>query len=162
MQQTLIALGAMMIAMLFSMNQQQSIMLDQERMIHDELEMMAAGIALQTMEHIATRPFDRAVDESTFSFSNVKNSSFARWPFQSSDSTFASAAYLEDFHAKADTINFQAGDNLIPFAMSVYVHYIDGSKKHSATQTDTKEVIVSISHSRYKKPLVKLQRSFSP
>ena len=60
MTQTMLALLAMMIAMLFSMNQQRGTLNDYKTMVHADMELMAGGVALQVMETVASYPFDKS------------------------------------------------------------------------------------------------------
>lgn len=60
MPQTLLAFLAMMIVTLLSINQQQRILRTYEAMLDDEMEVMAAGVALQALEVIEATAFDSA------------------------------------------------------------------------------------------------------
>lgn len=152
----------MMVAMLFSLNQQQSIAHEYQTMIHDEMQIMAGGVALQAMETIASKPFDEAVAGSDYSAENFNVNDLAPWPFPTGG-TFEAAQFLEDYHEiQTDTVAFQIGEVSFAFNVDLYVHYIDASKVHSSSKTDTKEVVVTVSHERYEQPLAQLSRTFSP
>jgi len=58
MQQTILALLALMIASLFSYNQDRSLLRLREAMVDTEMEVMASGVAIQVMEYIGRKAFD--------------------------------------------------------------------------------------------------------
>ncbi len=60
MPQTLLAFLAMMIVTLLAINQQQRVLRIYESMLDDEMEVMAAGVALQALEIIESQAFDSA------------------------------------------------------------------------------------------------------
>ncbi len=60
MPQTLLAFLAMMIVTLLAINQQQRVLRIYESMLDDEMEVMAAGVALQALEIIEAQAFDSA------------------------------------------------------------------------------------------------------
>lgn len=162
MTQTVLAALAMMMAMLFALNQQQGIVHEYKAMVHDEMEIMAGGVALDAMETMASKPFDEAVMAPGYDEDYFTVSALAPWPFPTGG-TFGSADFLEDFHEiQTDTVDFQVGGVTFTFNVDVYVHYVDATKQHSTNKTDTKEVLVTVAHARYEQPLVRLSRSFSP
>ena len=163
MPNTLVAILALVGSMLLVLGQQQVLERDRADMIKGELEIMAGGIALQVMEHIAMFPFDEATADAEFDPEAFSVVDLAALPFGSVPKDFDEARYLEDFHeVHIDTLEFQVGEMRMPFSVDLYVHYIDDNKNHSESKTDTKEVRVSVSHERYPAALVRLRRSFSP
>ncbi len=166
MPNTLVAILALVGSMLLVLGQQQVLERDRADMIKGELEIMAGGIALQVMEHIAMFPFDEATADADFDPETFSVTDLAAWPFVQQGSVpmeFDAARYLEDFHqVQIDTLEFQVGEMSMPFSVDLDVHYIDDNRIHSPNKTDTKEVVVSISHERYPGALVVLRRSFSP
>ena len=166
MPNTLVALLVLVGSMLLVLGQQQVLERDRADMIKDELEIMAGGVALQVMEHIAMVPFDEATADVDFDPEAFSVYDLASWPFVEQGSEpldFDDAQYLEDFYqVHIDTLEFQVGEMQMPFSVDLDVHYLDDNRDHSASKTDTKEVVVSISHERYPSALVVLRRSFSP
>ena len=162
MNQTMLALLAMMIAMLFSLNQQQGTLHDYQTMVHDDMELMAGGVALQVMETVASYPFDKATAIPEYRDEDFKVSVLAAWPFPSGG-RFEDALALENFHGiQTRKVDFQSGDLTLSFDVDISVAYVDAAMQHSAVPTDTKAVLVTVSHPRFQNPLVQLSRSFSP
>ena len=162
MTQTLFALLAMMIVMLFSLNQQRGILHDYQTMVHDDMELMAAGVALQVMETVASYPFDRATAYPGYRDEDFKVNEMAAMPFPTGG-RFEDALALEDFNdIQTRDIDFQSGDVSFAFTADISVQYVDAAMQPSVVPTDTKAVLVTVNHPRYQKPLVQLSRSFSP
>ncbi len=162
MTQTMLALLAMMIAMLFSLNQQQGTLHDYRAMVHADMELMAGGVALQVMETVASYPFDKATAFPEYRDEDFKVNALAAWPFPEGR-RFEDALALEDFNGiETRKVDFQSGDLTLSFDVDIRVDYVDAAMQHSAAPTDTKAVLVTVSHPRFQKPLVQLSRSFSP
>ena len=152
----------MMIAMLFSLNQQQGTLHDYRAMVHADMELMAGGVALQVMETVASYPFDRATAYPGYRDADFKVSEMAAMPFPTGG-RFEDALALEDFNdIQTREIDFQSGDVSFAFDVDISVHYIDAGMQPSVVPTDTKVVLVTVNHPRYQEPLVLLSRSFSP
>jgi len=62
MQQTLLSLLALLIVTLLSFSQQQAGIQSQQQTVRAELEQMALGVAMQTMEVVRARDFDAGMD----------------------------------------------------------------------------------------------------
>ena len=89
-------------------------------------------------------------------------SALAAWPFPAGG-RFEDALALEDFNGiQTHEVDFQSGALTLSFDVDISVYYVDAGMQHSAVPTDTKEVLVTVSHPRYQNPLVQLSRSFSP
>ena len=162
MTQTMLAFLAMMIAMLFSLNQQQGTLHDYRAMVHADMELMAGGVALQVMETVASYPFDKATAFPEYRDEDFKVNALAAWPFPEGR-RFEDALALEDFNGiETRKVDFQSGDLTLSFDVDIRVDYVDAAMQHSAAPTDTKAVLVTVSHPRFQKPLVQLSRSFSP
>jgi len=166
MPNTLVAILALVGSMLLVLGQQQVLERDRADMIKGEFEIMAGGIALQVMEHIAMFPFDEATADAEFDPETFSVNDMAALPFVQQGSVpmdFDDARYLEDFaEVHIDTLEFQVGEMRLPFFVDLEVYYIDDNKVPVEFRTDTKEVRVSVGHQRYPIALVRLQRSFSP
>ncbi|MCH8962233.1 MAG: hypothetical protein IH820_13175 [Bacteroidetes bacterium] len=166
MPNTLVAILALVGSMLLVLGQQQVLERDRADMIKDELEIMASGIALQVMEHIAMFPFDEATADADFDPETFSVTDLAALPFVQQGSVpmeFDDARYLEDFHqVQIDTLEFKVGEMSMPFSVDLEVYYIDDDKNWIDARTRNKEVRVSISHERYPSALVVLRRSFAP
>ena len=162
MTQTMLALLAMMIAMLFSMNQQRSTLNDYKAMVHADMELMAGGVALQVMETVASYPYDKATAFAEYRDKDFKVSALTEWPFPEGR-RFEDALALEDFNGiQTRKVDFQSGDLSISFNVDIRVNYVDAAMQHSDVPTDTKTVLVTVSHPRFQNPLVQLSRSFPP
>ena len=162
MHQTLLAFLAMMIAMLFSLNQQRGTLHDYQTMVHDDMELMAAGVAQQVMETVASYPFDRATAYPGYRDEDFKVSEMATMPFPTGG-RFEDALALEDFNdIQTRKVDFQSGALTLSFDVDISVVYVDAAMQHSAVPTDIKAVLVTVSHPRFQNPLVQLSRSFSP
>ncbi len=152
MPQTMLALLALMIAMTLSFNTQREVIHSQREMIANELEVMATGIALRTMETIRTRAFDEAVVGDLYGMHAT--SSFEEAPFNTDgepghackvfDAGGDTCDDIDDFHGLEATIPFEMDTLSIPFDVRVEVHYVGGDLSASGTKTYQKEVTVYV------------------
>ncbi len=162
MTQSMLAILAMMIAMLFSMNQQRSTLNDYKTMVRADMELMAGGVALQVMETVASYPYDKSTAFPEYRDEDFQVNALTALPFPEGR-RFEDALALEDFNAiQTRKVDFQSGDLSIPFNVDIRVSYVDAAMQHSDDPTDTKAVVVTVTHPRFQNPLVQLSRSFSP
>lgn len=150
MRQTLLVLLALLVATYLDHSQKQSYVKGQKEMIRAELRRAATGVAMETMEVIYARAFDRATvgvpdDE------NVAVSSFASEPFPGGKHCIAfggtdSCEAIEDFHDMVpDTAEIPLPRGTLKFHVNVEVHYVDDTMDRTGgTKTRWKQVTVFV------------------
>jgi len=175
MSDTLMAFLALMLMMFFALNQNEAIVLTQREAANIELEVLANGVAAETMQYIATKPFDARVADGTVSAQNPNLNELTLPTQFPTGASLDESENLEDFNQmQPDTVFFQIGtdadDEPIGFSFTVQaaVDYIDNTGSVSSTPTWTKEVTLYIEQavepgksSSLLKPIVK-KRRFSP
>lgn len=174
MQQTILALLALMIAALFSYNQDRSLIRLREAMIDTEMEVMASGVALQVMEYIGRKAFD---DETTdgervttvaaltgAAGFGVSGKCDVVAPIQTV-TPYSECDDIDDFHQMASIqVPFILKADTMYFSVSADVKYVDANGNESMTPTFDKQVVVYVRHNgdkQYLKSPVMLSRTFS-
>lgn len=149
MQQTLLALLALMTASFLSFSQMNAIVKSEREMVRSELEEMATGIAMQSMEVVRARAFDDAVvgipADSSLSVSEFTSSPFSSGnhcqPFGGSDV----CDDIDDFHEMVPaTVPFTLPDDHIDFKVEIEVRYVDSAMLPTTGPTTRKEVIIYV------------------
>jgi hypothetical protein len=149
MQQTLLALLALMTASFLSFSQMQAIVKSEREMVRSELEEMATGIAMQSMEVIRARAFDDAL-VGVPSDSTVSTSDFTSSPFTSGNDCEAFGGSdvcddVDDYHEMVPaTVPFKIPDDQIDFKVEVEVQYVDNLMQPTSSKTIRKEVIIRV------------------
>ncbi|MFO8098420.1 MAG: hypothetical protein R6T83_02220 [Salinibacter sp.] len=171
MQQTLLSLLALLIVTLLSFSQQQSSIQGQQQAFRAELEQMALGVAMQTMEVVRARAFDRAVQSfAGGEYADPKEDNFAckeDTPCDVDDSDESTGfgvegdcqihpdsggtdcAVIEDFHGTEGEVPFQLADGTFAFDVEVEVHYVcedlsRASEGGCTPPTSRKEVVIQV------------------
>lgn len=151
MQQTLLALLALMTVTFLNFNQTQSKLHHQKEVVRSEMEGMAASVALQTIEVIRTRAFDAKT-------ANVPKeeidgpSDFSDWDFTTGNRCkvfFPKKGVVcndvDDFHKmETATIPFKTPEFEVQFNVDVEVHYVNASMQPVNQRTYRKKVIVKV------------------
>lgn len=149
MQQTLLALLALMTASFLSFSQMQAIVQSEREIVQSELEEMATGIAMQSMEVVRARHFDDATvgipGDSTVSVSDFTSPPFTSGnhcqPFGGSDV----CDDVDDFHEMVPaTVPFEIPDDQIDFKVEIEVRYVDSAMQPTSSKTIRKEVIIYV------------------
>ena len=161
MRQSYISVLGLVVGMFFLHQQHRMALVENEQMLHDELQVMAEGVALEIMDSIAAKPFDAATTDPDYQPSDFDADEMSPWPFTTRKS-FDAATALEDYHEiTTHTVSHDIGGPTVDFLVDISVTYVDDNRTFTTNQTDTKEVIVSVRHARYKDALVELPRAFS-
>lgn len=150
MQQTLLALLALMVASFLSFSQMQALVRSERTMVRTELEEMATGIAMQSMEVVRARAYDDATvgvpPDSAVSTSDFTTGPFAGgkdcMPFGGGDVCDS----IEDFHDMVPaTVPFTTTNDSIDFKVEIEVRYVNASLQPTGgTPTIRKEVIIYV------------------
>ena len=167
MQQTLLTLVAMLVATLLSFNQMQASLQSQQQTVRAEMEMMALGVAMQTMEVVRARAFDAATKGTESNYLDPKEDDFSL----KSEGEFGVAgnctlyiddesgeAYpkgsvdcksVEEFHGTEGVVPFSLAGDALEFTVSIEVHYVCGDlqrteKGSCSAPTSRKEVVVNV------------------
>ena len=147
MPNSMMAFLAMMLMMFFSINQNRAIVESQREAASVELEILASGVAAQSMQYIASMPFDAHMSEID---PQDPDPDLLTHP----DDFPTGAAWhdmnnLEEFNLmQPDTayVNIGSEEDPVTYAFTVQaaVHYVDAQGTESNTPTWTKEVTLYI------------------
>jgi len=157
MRQTLLALVALLAAALLSYNQMQAGARTQKQALKAEMEQMALGVGMQTMEVVRARAFDAATlgvpDETV-----VPTSAFT--PRSSFGVTGDCKLYaggpgtdcdtVEEFHGTTGQVPFPLADDSFSFDVEITIQYVCSNMELASSSgacsapTSQKEVIVEI------------------
>lgn len=167
MQQTLLALLAMLVATLLSFNQMQASLQSQEQTVRAETEMMALGVAMQTMEVVRARAFDAATEGADSDYLDPEEDGFS----VKADGNFGAAGnctlyidesgkafpdgsvdcdVIEEFHETEGVVPFPlAGDSSFDFNVDIDVYYVCANLERATdgsctAPTGRKEVVVHV------------------
>lgn len=149
MQQTLLALLALLIATLLSFNQQQSDVQNQGQVVRAEFEQMALGVAAESAQIIRSRAFDDATigipsdsivpsSEFTSSFSSGNDCE----PFGGN----TTCDDVDDFHEMvADPVSFTFPQGEFDFTVEAEVRYVDEDLQPTGgTPSNQKQIILRV------------------
>lgn len=140
MPQTLLALLALMLAVTFSINQREATTAAQQRMLENEIGVMATGVANQVLDHIGAHRFDAAgAVESTAQLRPYE--AFGAAP------SWEEATAIDDFHRKQTEVEVEAGRGAIVFPVAAKVEYVErvgGDFVRSDTQQYLKQVTITV------------------
>ena len=178
MNETLMAFLALMLMMFFSLNQNHSIVELQRESANVEYEVMANAIATQTMQFIASKPFDARISDGTVSLDNLNLAQLTHpddFPTDASpfDETETALEFFNQMQPKIDYFPLDPAteDTLvagIPFSVQAIVTYVDAEGTVSSEPTWTKEVTLYIEQvalngkePSLRQPVIKTRR-FSP
>lgn len=148
MQQTLLALVAMLIATFLSFNQKQATVQNQSQVVRAEMEQMALGVANQTMQVIRARAFDEATvglpPDSVVATSDLESTSSIQ------GSVFDCAALggtdtcddIDDFHGDTATVPFTFPTGRFDFKVDIQVRYVTADLQPTGGATSTRKQIL--------------------
>jgi hypothetical protein len=129
------------------------------------MEMMALGVAMQTMEVVRARDFDAGVDEHSKSEiidnpeSTLANTSKFGKKYNKSDDEYSgsvnckihhdtsesSCNFIEEFHRTNGVVPFRIEeDKDIPFSVTIKVRYVDDNLGSASGKELQKEVVISV------------------
>ncbi len=170
----MMAFLAMILMMFFSLNQNRAIVESQRQAASVELEVLASGVAAQSMQYIASMPFDAHIADIDPQDPDVN---LLTHPYDfPTGAVLDESENLEDFHLmQPDTayVNFgseEEEEDPVTYAFTVQaaVHYVDEQGNESNTPTWTKEVTLYIERvvpegsTLVQGPTVIKKRRFSP
>jgi hypothetical protein len=149
MQQTLLALLALMVATLLSLTQMQSRLQDQREVFQSEMKEMAIGVATQTLEVVRARAFDENTigvpEDSITSPSDLTEPPFTTGKHCQAFGGPDTCDDVDDFHQmKPVTVPFETPEFDIDFEVRAEVRYVDASMNPVSTPTFRKEVVFKI------------------
>lgn len=183
MPQTILAILALMITITLSLGAQKQTTRAQEKMIANELEVMATGVALEAMERIRVRAFDEKTTSGDEVYTKDEFEHPAEWEgrgenwtcetFHGSGSS-SDCDDLDDYHKmKPAILEFDMGKDPggnalnFPFEVEVRVTYVDEDLEAVSEQTYQKQVTVYVQdkpqpggRTILKRP-IELQRTFA-
>lgn len=136
MQQTLLALVAMLIATLLSFSQQQAAIQQQQQVVRAEVQQMALSVAQQSMEVIQARAFDAATEDLSSDETIDDPAKFSSAPFTSNNDCEAfggsdECGDVDDFHEmKTATVSYPLpGGRQFDFSVDVRLRYVNKDLK---------------------------------
>lgn len=150
MQQTLLALLALLLATLLSFNQKQAKVRHQQQVFRAEMEQMALGVANEAVQVIRARAFDEATRGVT-SDSIVATSNFESTPFPSGNDCKAFGGSdtcndIDDFHEMVTaTLPFTFPTGNFDFDVDVEIKYVDEDLQPTGgSRSSRKKIIVEV------------------
>jgi hypothetical protein len=157
MRQTLLALVVLAAAMLFSYNQMRASARSQSQAYRAEMEQMALGVGMQTMEVVRARAFDAAtlgVPEETIvptsEFTPESGFGIAGDCQLYSGGSGTDCSTVEEFHETSGEVPFPLASDLFWFDVEIEVHYVCANMERASTSgactapTARKEVMVTV------------------
>lgn len=143
------AVCALVVATLMALNQTRDARYMRERLLDDQIEVMASGIALQVQERIGQTRFDAVpgTDPNTFTqataFGNNRRCDVL-YPIQST-SPYVACTDLDDFDGMQwEAVPFDTREGTFMFEVSAEVTYLDDSLNPTTTRTRRKRVSVLV------------------
>jgi len=153
MQQTLLAVLALMVAVFLSFGQMQSSQRFQDQSVRGEVEQMALGVGMQTIEVVRARAFDSAVlgtaddvvlEPSVFSDIPTSLSYDCRLHPSQSDLNVQDCKAIEEFHGTTGTVPFPLAEDSLEFEVEVEVQYVCADLEPCSGPTARKKVNVFV------------------
>jgi hypothetical protein len=151
MQQTLLALLALMIATMLNFNQMQAQLRTDQQAVRAELHQMALGVAMESMEVVRARAYDENVIGVPEDEVNVPND-FSGPTFSTgnncnafTEETTPTCHDVDDFHEMVPaTKQFDLPDAQFDFRIEMEVRYVNEDLDPVNAKTRWKEVIISV------------------
>lgn len=148
MQQTLLALLALMIATFFNYSQMQANLRNQQQVVRAEMEQMALGVAMQSLEVVRARAFDEATVGETEDVIDTVNDLTEVFPERNHCAAFGgndTCDDVDDFNEMVPaTVPFETQEIDVDFTVNIDVRYVNESMEEVTTPTYRKEVIVRV------------------
>ena len=135
MNQTLIAIGALAITMLFALSSQRAEIRTDQQKIMAETQILAGQVALNVLDHINVQAFDEKVGASSASGLTAA----ALW---TGGRDFDACTVVDHFH-RMNTHRVESTGGLA-FNVDARVRYVAADGTPSASQTYNKEVTVTV------------------
>lgn len=152
MQQTLLAMLALMMVTFLNFSQMQSSLQNQKQVIRSEMEQMALGVAMQTMEVVRARAFDAATvgdDEDNISSVHDFTDSFTTGRDCEAFGGADTCDDVDDFHEMVPaTVPFETPEFSMQFKVEIEVRYVNEDMVEVAGPTYRKEVIIKVQDER--------------
>lgn len=154
MQQTLLSLLALLIATLLSFNQQQASIRSQQQTVRAEMEMMALGVASQTMQVIRARAFDKETAGPSDDFvpttdfeptSSIQSDTLNCKVFEDTNTAADKCNDIDDFHGDTATIPFEFPTGSFEFEVKMKVQYVDADLQPTGgSKSSQKQIILEV------------------
>ena len=147
MNQTLMGLLGLMIAMLLSLNVQRASLSAKAQVIDNEMETIASGVALEVLDYVGSKPFDAAT-----ALGEVEDESeLTTLPF-STGNAYEEADDIDDFH-QIETYSLPEFD--FDFDIDITIEYVDEDDPEvvATSQTFAKKVTVTINNEYLESPV---------
>lgn len=145
MQETVLALGALMIIMLIAMNQQRSTIRMHEQVYVREISQARDDFANLLLEGIVN---EKNFDEATLTLTSIPtvpdSFSLVLGPESIYEDSFATFDDIDDFHAFRDTFQHIISADTFSFDVSFTVNYITDADSVTSVRTFTKEITAQI------------------
>lgn len=136
-----------MMATFFNFNQMKTELQRQRQVVRAEMEQMALGVGMQTMEVIRARSFDEATTGEAKKITDPTKfaSSFAGGRNCKAFGGDETCDSVEDFHDMVpSTVTFETPEFDMGFTVEVEVRYVDPSMNVVPGPTFRKEVVVQV------------------
>ncbi len=144
MQQTMLALGALLILVTLTLNQQRSVILVQKNAYLREMESAAADFAQMRLHQITEKDFDEArVGMTVLNTNTLDLTPSASFGAETGETSFATFDDIDDFHAFSDTTTHEMNDEEFVIRAEYAVRYVLPDGTPTTTQTLAKEFTVN-------------------
>jgi hypothetical protein len=144
-------------------NYQRSEIRTQQRIVSNELEVIANAVASEAMHHVATKSFDAAVASGAVTRDNP-NAKLLTPASSFGNKAYADAVDIDDFNGvKGHRVFYEVEDSLgFDLDVEFVVTYVDDGGAKSLTPTLTKQVAVRVSSADNLFNPIEMTRQFSP
>ena len=144
MQQTMLALGALLILVTLTLNQQRSVILVQKNAYLREMESAAADFAQKRLHEITEKDFDEArVGMTVLNTNTLDLTPAASFGAEAGETTVTTFDDIDDFHAHADTTLHEMNNEDFNIRATYSVQYVNPDGSTSTTPTLAKEFTVN-------------------
>ena len=141
MQQTMLAILAMMLVGMYALNQNRRIAQMKMNMIQNEVATIATSVGMDRLEHIGTKRYDQATKNGKItSFSQLTDSAFPE-DTQGDD--------IDDFHEASRIDTIMIGENALQFKVHTTVSY--------AMESDPNKEVTGTTKTKYKRARASVQ-----
>jgi hypothetical protein len=140
MPQTILAFLAILALTTLTLDQRDGKIRAYSARVGTEIELLAHGVGIGTIEMIAARPFD----EATKGGNTVESTDELTAPSFPDDSPSGVFDDVDDYHGVELTRAFETPDDTTTFTVTVAIHYLDDSSRRVSHRTYNKEIQVTV------------------
>ena len=142
----MLAMGALLILVTLTMNQQRAAFLVQKKAYLRELESAAADHARMRLHEITEKEFDEArVGMTTLNTNTIDlTPALSLGPDDAGEVNFVTFNDIDDFHLHVDTMQRSLNDEIFTFRSTYSVRYVEPNGDSTMTPTLAKEFTINV------------------